>query len=212
MPSFLGDQSSVPVGQYVTVGDYTAYPYSRGHLHITGPELDDRLDFDLGFFTDAHDIDLKKQIWAYKKQREIMRRTKMYRGELALGHPKFAAESPAACTETESALGANVRDLTYSAADDKAIEDWLRENINTTWHSIGTAKMAPREEMGVVQPNLDVYGVQGLKIVDLSVPPENVASNTNNTAQVVGERAAEIIKQELNLGQKQTVANVVAKI
>lgn len=176
-------------------------------MHITGPELDDRLDFDVGYFTDADDIDLKKQIWAYKKHREIMRRTKMYRGELALGHPQFPADSPAACIETESALGADVRDLTYSAADDKAIEDWLRANINTTWHSLGTAKMAPREDMGVVQPNLDVHGVQGLKIVDLSVPPENVGSNTNNTAIVIGEKAAEIIKQELHLGQKHTAAN-----
>lgn len=186
------------------MGNYTAYPYSRGHVHITGPDLGDRLDFDVGYFTDAHDIDLKKQIWAYKKQREIMRRTKMYRGELSLGHPKFPAGSAAACAETESPLDADIRDLTYSAADDKAIEDWLRENINTTWHSLGTAKMAPREDMGVVKPNLDVYGVQGLKIVDLSVAPENLGANTNNTAIAIGEKAAEIIKQELHLGQKHT--------
>lgn len=59
---FLGDLSSVPEAQYVTIGNYMAYPYSRGHMHITGPELSDPLDFDVGFFSDAHDIDLKKQI------------------------------------------------------------------------------------------------------------------------------------------------------
>ncbi|KFY25920.1 hypothetical protein V493_04368 [Pseudogymnoascus sp. VKM F-4281 (FW-2241)] len=182
---FLGDPGSIPAGQYVTIGNYTAYPYSRGHMHITGSDHSDRLDFDVGFFTDPHDIDLKKQIWAYKKQREIMRRTKMYRGELALGHPRFPAESNAACVETDGPLN-EVCDLKYSAEDDKAIEQWLRENVNTTWHSLGTAKMAPLEEMGVVKPNLDVHGVKGLKVADMSIAPENVGANTNNTALVIG--------------------------
>jgi alcohol oxidase len=58
---YLGDPTSVPAGQYMTVGTYTAYPYSRGHVHITGPKVDGSLDFDIGFFNDAHDIDLKNR-------------------------------------------------------------------------------------------------------------------------------------------------------
>ncbi|KAH7141734.1 GMC oxidoreductase-domain-containing protein [Dactylonectria macrodidyma] len=195
---FLGDPSSVPEAQYVTVGNYTAYPYSRGHMHITGPELSDSLDFDVGFFSDPHDIDVKKQIWAYKKHREIMRRTSMYRGELAPGHPAFPEGSAAACIEAEAPLS-NVEDLKYSPEDDVAIEKWLRENIGTTWHSLGTAKMAPREEGGVVNESLDVWGTKRLKIADLSIPPMNVGANTNNTAIVVGEKAAAILIQELGL-------------
>ncbi|KAK7961638.1 uncharacterized protein PG986_002463 [Apiospora aurea] len=201
---FLGDPASVPEGQYVTTGTYTAYPYSRGHMHITGPSVDDPLDFDVGFFTDAGDVDLKKQIWAYKKQRELMRRTQMYRGEVAAGHPKFPAGSKAACVELEASLlssGAeNVRDVEYAAEDDAAIEQFLRENVATTWHSLGTCKMAPRESKGVVDGNLSVYGVEGLKLADLSVPPENVGANTNNTALTIGEKAAAIFIKELGLG------------
>jgi len=199
---FLGDQSSVPPGQYVSVASFTAYPYSRGHMHITGPELSDPLDFDVGFFTDAYDIDLKAQIWSYKKHREMMRRTKLYRGELAQGHPRFPPASKAACAEADASLNARVEDLEYSAEDDKAIEQWLRENINTTWHSLGTAKMAPREAMGVVDEKLNVYGVQGLKVADLSIPPENVGANTSSTALLIGEKAADIIIQELGLRGK----------
>ncbi|RYP11398.1 hypothetical protein DL764_000052 [Monosporascus ibericus] len=195
---FLGDPASVPVGQYATTGTYTAYPYSRGSMHITGPSLDSHLDFETGFFNDVHDIDIKKQIWAYKKQREVMRRTAMYRGEVSAGHPRFAAHSPAACIETDTALE-NVRDIEYSAEDDAAIEQWLRENINTTWHSLGTCKMAPREQMGVVDANLNVHGVLGLKIADVSIAPENVGANTNNTALTIGEKAADIIVRELGL-------------
>ncbi|KAH7065812.1 GMC oxidoreductase-domain-containing protein [Paraphoma chrysanthemicola] len=193
---FLGDPASVPEGQYVTTGCYTAYPYSRGHLHITGSKPDDPLDFDVGFFNDADDIDLKKQIWAYKKQREIMRRAKYYRGELAAGHPKFPEGSAAACVELSEPLK-DVKDIVYSKEDDAAIEQWLRENVNTTWHSMATCKMAPKEQDGVVDSKLNVYGVQGLKLADLSIAPENVGANTNNTALAVGEKAASIILAEL---------------
>lgn len=199
LTSYLGDPSTIPPGQYVSVADYTAYPYSRGTTHITGPNLDDPLDFDLGFFTDKDDIDLKKQIWAYKKQREIMRRTQMYRGELASGHPAFPVGSAAACVNTTTSPAEEIRDLEYSTEDDAAIEQFLRENINTTWHSLGTAKMAPRAQKGVVDQDLAVYGVRGLKVVDLSIAPENVGANTNNTALVIGEKGADIIARELGL-------------
>lgn len=195
----------MPPGQYVTIAPYTAYPYSRGHLHITGPEISDPLDFNMGFFTDENDIDLKKQVWAYKKGREIMRRTKMYRGELAANHPRFPEGSRAACIEewdeTMDASSEMYRPE-YSPEDDRAIEQHLRENIQTTWHSLGTAKMAPREEMGVVDKDLNVYGVQGLKVADISIAPENVAANTNNTAMAIGEKAADIIANELGLSLK----------
>ncbi|KAJ4124103.1 Alcohol oxidase [Fusarium oxysporum f. sp. narcissi] len=198
MSFFLGDHSHIPAGQYVTVFNMTTYPHSRGHIHITGPELSDPLDFEVGFFTDVHDVDLKTQVWAYKKQREIMRRTAMYRGEVTLGHPRFPDGSAAACVETDAPLS-DVQDLQYSSEDDKAIEQWLREKISTTWHSLGTARMAPREDFGVVDHQLNVYGTQGLKIADLSIPPTNMGANTNNAALVIGEKAADIIIQELGL-------------
>lgn len=169
-------------------------------MHITGPKHDSPLDFDVGYFSDANDIDLKKQLWAYKKQREIMRRTSYYRGELAAGHPKFPEGSAAAVAENVDGPLKDVQDLVYTKEDDAAIEQWLRENVNTTWHSLGTCKMAPREENGVVDGSLNVYGVKGLKVADLSIPPENVGANTNNTALVIGEKAADIILQELRGG------------
>lgn len=155
----------------------------------------------MGFFSDPGDLDLKKQVWAYKKGREIMRRTTIYRGEAAIHHPVFPKGSKAACIEewTPAAEGAEVQDLEYSREDDEAIEKHLREKIQTTWHSLGTAKMAPREEKGVVDKDLNVYGVKGLKLVDLSIAPENIGGNTCNTAMVIGEKAADIIARELGL-------------
>ncbi|KAK4107380.1 GMC oxidoreductase [Canariomyces notabilis] len=201
--AFPGDPSSVPPGQYFAVSVFTVYPYSRGHLHITGPSVGDPLDFATGFFSDAGDIDIKKHMWAYKKQREIARRMDVYRGEIAAAHPPFPAGSKAAAIDlVDGPLPKDVTDIEYTAEDDAVLEKWLRENVGTTWHSLGTCKMAPRDQYGVVDANLSVYGVEGLKIADLSIPPSNVAANTNNTALAIGERAADIFIAELGLGGK----------
>ena len=211
--SFLGDPSSVPAGQYFTIGCYTGYPYSRGSIHITGKSVYDPPAFETGFLSDKDDLDLKAQIWAYKRQREICRRLSTYRGELPLGHPKFSAESAAALVSFENGLPpelqstrdhSRIHDIQYSAEDDEAIARFVRENLNTTWHSLGTCAMRPFQDGGVVDKNLNVHGVERLKLCDLSIIPENVGANTNNTALLVGEKAATIIAEELGLTSGKT--------
>ena len=206
--SFLGDPSLVPVGQYITAGCYTAYPYSRGSIHITSKDANSAPDFETGFLNDKDDLDLKAQVWAYKRQREIVRRLSTYRGELDMGHPKFASNSAAALVSYDDVDGLDpastaerikLPPLEYTAADDAAIENCIRENLNTTWHSLGTCAMRDVKDGGVVDKNLNVHGVRGLKLCDLSVIPENVGANTNNTALLVGEKAAEIVIRELGL-------------
>ena len=194
--AWLADPSLVEPGQYITMGTYTAYPYSRGSIHITDKEnVIDGYEFDTGFL--SHPSDLKKQLWAYKMSREVARRLPYYNGELELGHPKFPEGSKAALA---SAAGTGeVKAIQYSKEDDAAIEDWIRGNLNTTWHSLGTCAMRPKEKGGVVDKELNVYGTQGLKLADLSIVPENVGANTNNTALVVGEKAAVIIGRELGI-------------
>ncbi|XXH02115.1 hypothetical protein Hte_008483 [Hypoxylon texense] len=169
-------------------------------IHVTDPGLSDVLDFKTGFFSDAQRVDIKKCAWAYNKQRDIVRRMDCYRGEVAAAHPPFAAGSLAACIETEAPLGRDVAPLEYTEHDDAVLEDWLRQHVETTWHSLGTCKMAPLEEGGVVDASLGVYGVEGLNIADMSIPPLNVAANTNNTAIAIGENAADIFIRELGLG------------
>ena len=197
--AYFGDHSMLPDGsEYVSMANWTAYPYSRGHIHITGRDVSDPIDFDVGYLKDPNDIDVKKHIWAYKLQREMWRRMPIFRGELASSHPRFPEGSKAAVIE--KADGPIKGDkIEYTEEDDKAIEQKIREIVTTTWHSLGTAKMAPREAKGVVSPTLSVHGVKNLKLADLSVPPENVGANTGNTAFVVGERAADLFIRELGL-------------
>lgn len=83
--------------------------------------------------------------------------------------------------------------------DKKAIEDWVRTNIGTTWHSMSTCPMKPGEEGGVVDNRSNVYGTENLKLADLSICPKNVASNTYSVALTVGEKVAAITAQDLGL-------------
>jgi len=55
----------------------------------------------------------------------------------------------------------------------------------------------PREAGGVVDSRLNVYGVQGLKVVDLSIAPGNVGANTCSTALAIAEKAAVMIGEDL---------------
>lgn len=195
---FPGDPTGLPAGQYMGTATFSTHPFSRGRIHVTGPKFMDRYEFDAGFLADENSIDAKKHLWMYKKQREIIRRMDNFAGEVAAGHPEFSKGSKAAVIgETAS----EASDIEYKPEDDQAIKKFLKDRISTTWHSMGTCKMAPFKDGEVVDPKLNVYQVNGLKIADLSIPPSNVGSNTCCVAMAVGEKAADIIIQELRLGK-----------
>ncbi|KAI1089459.1 putative alcohol oxidase [Rostrohypoxylon terebratum] len=181
--------AGIPPKQNCTIVTFNLYPSSRGHLHITGPKIDDVPDFDPGALSDPQAIDLKSHVWMYKKHREIVHRMGLLGDELPGMHPTFSADSKA----IKTAAGK----FEYTVEDDQIIEDWIRGHLDSTWHPIGTCKMAPREEFGVVDPVLNVYGVQGLKIADMSIPTANIGANLANTAMTIGERAADILIREL---------------
>ncbi|KAK0654321.1 putative GMC oxidoreductase [Cercophora samala] len=183
-----------PDKQYFSVSCFTVHPYSRGHVHITGPQITSPLDFKTGFLNDQNNVDIKMHVWLYKTQREIVRKMGVYRGEVAASHPPFPPTSKARVVELNAELDGHVHPIEYTPSDDAIIEQWVRQNVGTTWHSLGTCKIG-----SVVDENLNVYGTTGLKIADLSVLPGNVAANTNNMALAVGEKAADIIIRELGL-------------
>jgi choline dehydrogenase-like flavoprotein len=170
-------------------------------MHITGPGVDDPLDFDPGLFSDDNNIDLLTCRWAYKKQREVARRMNIFRGEFEDKIPAFSADSEAKAKQYDaSAPQDTIADIEYTEDDDAMIDQFIKKRVSTPWHSLGTCKMGPRDKKGVVDEMLSVYGVKGLKIVDLSICPKNVAAHTNATAFMVGEKAADILIKELGLG------------
>ncbi|KAJ7758182.1 GMC oxidoreductase-domain-containing protein [Mycena maculata] len=187
------DQSALPPTNFMPSGCILAYPASRGYLHISSTDPYATPDFDSGYLTNPGDAAALR--WGYKKGRELIRRLPAFRGAFLPAHPQFSQDSSAALTET-GPVPFDAPRLVYSAADDKVIDDNLRQSVQTAWHSLGTCAMKPLEMGGVVDSQLNVYGVKRLKIADLSIPPSNVNSNTYSTAVVIGEKAAVIIAEE----------------
>ncbi|PVI01917.1 alcohol oxidase [Periconia macrospinosa] len=174
-------------------------PISTGCIHILEPFGENPIVFENGYFTgEGGSLDLKLHVWMYKKQREIFRRMPCYRGERPEMHPPFAADSPAACIETTEPLPEDVEDIAYTAEDDRVLEAYILQRAWGMWASIGTCKMLPTEKNGVVDAELGVHGITGLKIADLSIIPGNLSAYMHNQmALLIGEKAAEIILKKL---------------
>jgi choline dehydrogenase len=78
---------------------------------------------------------------------------------------------------------------------DDEILAWARANGTTVYHMIGTAKMGPASDsMAVVDHQLRVHGVSGLRVADASIMPTMPSGNTNAPAIMIGERAADWIR------------------
>ena len=78
------------------------------------------------------------------------------------------------------------------AATDAQILDYIRETTQTTWHIVGSCK-AGTDFDAVVDPELRVRGVSGLRVIDSSIFPTIPSSNTNAPTIALGERGAEMV-------------------
>ncbi|RBI86382.1 choline dehydrogenase [Rhodosalinus halophilus] len=78
--------------------------------------------------------------------------------------------------------------------DEAALEAALRANCLSQWHLSGTARMGPADDVGaVVDPQGRVHGVPGLRVIDASVMPEVVNSNTNAPTIMIAEKLADAV-------------------
>ena len=139
---------------------------SAGELTLTSTNPSDppRLDYKY-FETD----------WDRKRMREAI-----HLSLRLLEHPSFGELVERRISPTD-----------YDVATDGALDTWLRQNVATTQHTSGTCKMGlESDSMAVVDQNCRVRGFQNLRVVDLSICPNVVRSNTNATAIVIAERAA----------------------
>lgn len=111
---------------------------------------------------------------------DIVRYTRRY----ALDNPMTKALGP-----SESAPGAKVQ-------TDEEFGEWLRGSVSPTYfHPVGTCSMMPRELGGVVDQELRVYGVNGLRVVDASVIPMIPGANTCQTVYAIAEKVSLVLNE-----------------
>jgi choline dehydrogenase len=78
---------------------------------------------------------------------------------------------------------------------DSEWESYLRSNVQRGNHAAGTCKMGV-DPLSVVDPNLRVHGVTGLRVVDASIMPELITGHTNAPTIMIAERASDLIRSE----------------
>ena len=142
-------------------------PKSRGSVTLASSDPLDAPLIDPNFLAERDDVD--RLIRGFKLMRNI------------LGQPALA--------------GYRGRELAASAdaRTDAQIEQFIRGHADTIYHPVGSCRMGPGA-LDVVDAQLRVHGVQGLRVVDASIMPSIVGGNTNAPVIAVAEKAADLIK------------------
>jgi choline dehydrogenase-like flavoprotein len=142
-------------------------PKSRGSLKLASNNPLDAPLIDPNFLGERDDMD--RMIKGFKIMRTLLQQPAL----TALGG-------------TESAKSASV-------TNDLDIEQFIRNNADTIYHPVGTCRMG-NGPMDVVDAELRVRGIEGLRVVDASIMPQVVSGNTNAPVIMIAEKAADLIK------------------
>lgn len=144
-------------------------PKSRGSVRLRSNRPKDPALFDAGVFSDPEDLDI------------------LVRG-VKLGIRILEAPSLAKIIKRRALPEPGIE------TSDEALRDYVRRTTRTVFHPAGTAKMGPpNDPMAVVDSQLRVYGVEGLRVGDNSIMPTLISGNTNAPAIMIGERCARFI-------------------
>ncbi|KAF8914726.1 GMC oxidoreductase [Mucidula mucida] len=164
----IGDSMPTPGKNYTSFLLAITHPYSRGSVHINTSDPLSLPSLDPHLF--EHDVDVEILVEGLKFARKVV---------------------------STDALKDVVREEIIPGPDvqsDEQLKEFVRSTGQTVYHPIGTASMLPREDGGVVGPDVKVYGTKNLRVVDASIIPLHISAHPHATVYAVAEKAADIIK------------------
>lgn len=142
-------------------------PTSRGHLHVTSSDPFEHPAIHPNYLSTNHDIE------------EMLEGCRIMRDLAAT--PAFAS-----VIEREIVPGPKIHEV------DDLIDD-IRQRSGTVFHPVSTCRMGPDAKDSVVDAQLRVHGLDGLRVVDASVFPTVTSGNTNAPTIMVAEKASDMI-------------------
>lgn len=157
---------SAPANSF-TFGVAVMVPEARGSIRLAGPHPQTPPLIDPNYL--GAESDLRRMVEGIGVAREI------------------AASEPFAPWRAREVLPGP------DASDPKALRSFLSTAAVTYFHPVGTCRMGSGAE-SVVDPQLRVHGLDGLRVADASVMPRVVSVNTNAAAIMIGEKAADLIR------------------
>jgi choline dehydrogenase len=143
------------------------HPDSRGHVFLKSPKAEDHVGISLNLFSAQSDFATA-------------------RAGLRIARALYATAPQSDITGTELSPGADKT----SNAD---LDAHIRATASTTQHPLGTCRMGSGP-MAVVDPQLRVIGMEGLRVIDASVMPDETGGNINAPTIMIAEKAADIIR------------------
>ena len=147
-------------------------PKSRGSLTLSSPDPLAPPVIDPAFL--RHDDDTARLVRGFKLMRQVLAQPALAR----YGGKEVASSA--------------------TAQTDAQIEAHIRQHADTIYHPVGTCRMGPAAQAAsggsVVDAQLRVHGMEGLRVVDASIMPSIVSGNTNAPTIMIAEKAAEMIR------------------
>jgi choline dehydrogenase-like flavoprotein len=157
-------------GHAVVMGPILLKPQSRGAITLRSADPKDKPIIDPGYLTDDAGTDRAALMAGLRMCADI-------------------AKSPA----LKGIIGKVARPLGATNLDDETLERALNSLSHTLYHPVGTCRMGS-DDASVVDPELRVRGVNGLRVADASVMPTIIRGHTHAPSVLIGEKAADLIR------------------
>jgi choline dehydrogenase-like flavoprotein len=154
-----------------SIGTYVLRPESQGSVHVRHADAGEHPEIRANYLSAEHDV------------HTMLAALRMIR--------RIAAKPPLAqYIVRETRPGP-------AAQDDDALLEHVRATGQTSYHPIGTCRMG-RDARAVVDSELRVYGIEGVRVCDASIMPTMVASNTHAPSIMIGEKASDLVLAAAN--------------